>query len=134
MHPNEKPDPNSYLSQNLGAADAHNRAMNGRGRSQMEVWRLIIKPRLVCRLPVVVADLHRFDEGLDPDMHQNETSELDPHQSETGIPLMWIRIKVKTGVTLMLIRKTKLDKCSAIFHVFWYICTVPKIPTGTFDK
>jgi hypothetical protein len=70
--------------------------MDGRGRSQLEVWRLIFKPRL----PVVVVDLHRFDEDLYPDMHQNETIRIRIEAKRR----IWIRIRVKTGITLKRIR------------------------------
>ncbi len=38
-------------------------------------------PRRVCK-PVVVADLHHFDEEQDPDPHQSDMSDPDLHQTE----------------------------------------------------
>ncbi len=44
-------------------------------RFTMEVWR-------VCR--PVIADLHHFDEEPDPDPHQSEKRDTDPHHGDAN--------------------------------------------------
>ncbi len=65
----------------------------------MEPWR-VLRPG--------VADSDHFDEELDPDPRQRETSDPDPHQSENSDPdppqsekLIRTRIEIKVGAAIL---------------------------------
>jgi hypothetical protein len=53
------------------------KAVEDRGRPQMEAWGFKMEPWRVCR--PVVADCHHFDEKQDPDPHSSEKLDPDPH-------------------------------------------------------